>query len=505
MSAKQSHKRKSGILLPMTALPSRFGVGDLGPEAWRFADFLRDAGQTLWQVLPLTATDPGCGNSPYSPTTAFAGSALLISPEAMTQSGLLEEGDLRDTPSYDLDRVDYDAVSAFKTRLFQKAWTRFKRRGPNPEFLAFCEREAEWLRGYSLFVTLKNSMNGKPWHDWPHELKFREPDALAEFEKEHKDEVMFQSFLQYLFALQMSALRGHLKELNIELVGDVPVYVTGDCADVWQHPELFDLDEDLNPVSVAGVPPDYFSATGQLWGNPLYNWKAMKRRGFHWWVSRLRHLLSFFDHVRIDHFRGLVAYWALPAGAKTAEHGEWRDVPYQDFFGKLREAFPNMPLWAENLGIITPDVEELRVSLGLPGMLILQFAFGNPWENPYAPHNHTPVNVVYTGTHDNNTTRGWWLEDASEAEKKNLSAYLGHEATEEGVALDLARMALSSVAEIAVVPMQDWLNLGAEGRFNVPSTPSGNWAWRLRPHLAGPDLAREIRELTFLYGRSMAE
>ena len=498
-------KRTSGALLPVTALPSRFGVGDLGPEALKFADFLHKAGQSLWQVLPLTATDPGCGNSPYSPTSAFAGSPILISPEPLVPLGLLDEADLEGAPAFAPDRVDYDGVLRFKDALFQRAWARFQAlpqaHESRSEFAAFCERERGWLDDYALFVAIKGAMGGRAWSEWPEGLRSRQPAALADFERGHADEIGFQRFLQYLFATQMAALRDHLRELGIALIGDVPVYVTRDCADLWQHPELFDLDEELNPVSVAGVPPDYFSEKGQLWGNPTYNWEAMEADGFRWWVERLRRLLTFFDRVRIDHFRGLVAYWALPADAKTAEHGEWKDVPYREFFGRLKEAFPGLPLWAENLGIITPDVEELRTSLGLPGMLILQFAFGNPADNPYAPHNNSPLNVIYTGTHDNNTTRGWFGEDASEGERANLSAYLGHDVTAESAALDLTRMALASVAETAVIPMQDWLDLGSEARVNVPSTPKGNWAWRMSPGATTEELAAFMRKLTALYGR----
>ncbi|MCR5346738.1 MAG: 4-alpha-glucanotransferase [Fretibacterium sp.] len=495
-------KRKSGILLPLTSLPSQFGIGDLGPEAFRFAEFLHEAGQTLWQVLPLTATDPGCGNSPYSPTSAFAGSHILISPEALVQDGLLNESDLSDMPAFSSPaHVDYECVLTTKEQLFRKAWARFKKGRNRAEFEEFCTQEQEWLDSYTLFVAIKKSMNGKPWHQWPHGLRFRETRDIGAFRRQNRDELGYQSFLQYLFARQMAALRAHLKELEIELVGDVPVYVTRDCADVWQNPELFNLDEELNPVLVAGVPPDYFSAKGQLWGNPTYNWEAMKKTGFHWWVERLRHLLTFFDHVRIDHFRGLVAYWALPADAETAEFGEWLDVPYREFFGRLKEEFPDLPFWAENLGILTPEVEGLRTSLSLPGMLILQFAFGNPADNPYAPHNHAPVNVVYTGTHDNNTTRGWFEQDASVGERENLTAYLGHNLSGDTVALELVRMALASVAAVAVIPMQDWLNLGTEARINIPSTPRDNWTWRMTPGAATPELAEKIRSLSAIYGR----
>lgn len=488
------------MLLPVTSLPSRSGVGDLGPEALKFAEFLHDAGQSLWQVLPLTATDPGCGNSPYSPVSAFAGSPLLISLEALAADGLLDDANLGSAPNFSKDHVDYDAVAAYKTPLLRKAWERF-RQGGSPEFDAFRDSARGWLEDWSLFITIKNVMEGRPWRQWPDGLKFRRTEALAEFRREHADEVECQNFIQYLFARQMAALRERLRELRVELVGDVPVYVTGDCADVWANPGLFDLDENLNFVSVAGVPPDYFSEKGQLWGNPTYNWEAMRQDGFRWWVERLRHLLTFFDRVRIDHFRGLVAYWALPADAETAEHGQWKDVPFRDFFGKLREAFPEMPFWAENLGVLTPDVEELRMSLGLPGMLILHFAFGNPGENPYAPHNHTPLNVVYTGTHDNNTTRGWLMADATPEERTHLSAYLGREVTVGSVARDMTHMGMTSVAETAVIPMQDWLNLGPEARINTPSTPMGNWAWRMVPGAATPELAKRMKELAALCGR----
>ena len=494
-------KRRSGVLLPLTSLPSRFGIGDLGPEALEFAKFLHEAGQSLWQVLPLTATDPGCGNSPYSPTSAFAGSPLLVSPEELAKSGLLDEGDLRDIPDFDPAHVDYKAAAKLKTRLLRRAWARFRNEG-HSDYEAFCGRERHWLEDHSLFAAIKESRGRRPWSEWPEGLRFREPGALEAFGRKHADDVGYHSFVQYVFSIQLAALRERMARLGVGMVGDVPVYVTRDCSDVWQHPELFDLDEELNPVSVAGVPPDYFSAKGQLWGNPLYNWEAMRAGGFRWWIDRLRRLFAFFDLVRIDHFRGLVAYWSIPADAETAERGEWRDAPCREFFARIREEFPNMPLWAENLGVITPDVEDLRTSMGLPGMLVLQFAFGNPWENPYAPHNHTPVNVVYTGTHDNNTSRGWFREDASPSERENLEAYLGRSLSEETAAGELARMALASVAETAVIPMQDWLAVDSRGRINIPSTPSGNWTWRMAPGEATPELARRMRELTALYGRT---
>lgn len=495
-------RRKSGILLPVTSLPSRYGIGDLGPEAFAFAEFLRDAGQAVWQVLPLTAIDGGCGNSPYSPTSAFAGNPLLISPDALASSGLLSREDLGEAPVFEAARVDYDRVRDFKDTLLRKAWANFKRAGTRSEYESFFSDNRHWLEGYSFFAAFKGCRGGQPWYEWPEDLKFRHHEALHRAWVEMGDEIEFHRFVQYLFASQMAELRSRLADLNIELVGDVPVYVTRDCADVWLHPHLFELDETLAPTSVAGVPPDYFSATGQLWGNPLYNWDAMLESDFRWWMERLRHLLTLFDRVRIDHFRGLVGYWSLPADAKTAEIGCWRSVPYERFFAELKRNFPTLPFLAENLGVLTPDIEALRRDMGLPGMLVLHFAFGDPAGNPYAPHNHTPVNVVYTGTHDNNTSLGWFEEDASSRELANLSLYLGHEANRQTVARDMVRMAMASVAETAVVPMQDHLELNSSGRINVPSTPTGNWTWRLTPAQADERLAARIRTLTDLYGRA---
>lgn len=516
-SALKKYRREAGILLPVTSLPSRFGIGDLGPEAFKFAEFLHDAGQSIWQTLPLSATDPGCGNSPYSPTSAFAGNFLVISPEWLVKFNLLNESDLNNFSSMalinnlsDLSHVNYDAVLEFKDKIFRLAWDNFNKNFNGTEifynFKNFCEKEREWLDGWSVFIAIKKSQGGKAWYDWPEGLKKREPEAMKNFIENNLNEIDYQKFLQYIFASQMTELQAHLRKLNICLIGDVPVYVTLDCADVWQYPELFDLDENLNPVTVAGVPPDYFSAKGQLWGNPTYNWDKMRETNFHWWIKRLRHLLTFFDFdkVRIDHFRGLIAYWVLPADAETAEFGEWRDVPYKEFFAQLEKEFPEMPFWAENLGILTPDVEELRINLGLPGMLVLQFAFGNPADNPYAPHNNKKINVIYTGTHDNNTTRGWFNEDASENELKNLALYLGHELNEKDIALDMTRMALMSVADVAIILMQDYLNLGSEARINIPSTPFYNWTWRMAKFQDDNELkilAEKMRGLAAIYGR----
>ena len=499
------NKRSAGILLPITSLPSKYGIGDFGSEAFNFADFLHDAGQKIWQVLPLTTIDPGCGNSPYSPTSAFAGNYLLISPDELVKDNLLLPEELNKfAAKYDFDKtpdkVDYESAREFKTEVLNAAYKHYIK-SSSGKFEAF-RKSTEWLRDFALFSVIKQVNGGAAWYEWPEELKHREPDALKKFSKEYSDEIAWQEFYQFMFFSQAAKLKEHLKKLNIELVGDMPLYVTRDCADVWQSPELFDFDEELNPVTVAGVPPDYFSATGQLWGNPTYKWDVMEKQNFKWWIDRLKNLLSMFDRVRIDHFRGLVAYWAVPYGETTAQNGEWVDVPYEKFFAALKKEFPTMPFWAENLGIITPDVEELRKKMELPGMLVLHFAFGNPADNPYAPHNHTRDSVVYTGTHDNNTSRGWFENDATNDEIKNFSSYVGRDIMDGYIfTSEVTRLAVSSVADTAIVPMQDYLKLGAESRTNTPSTPSGNWAWKMRADAIPDGLADRIKAACKLYGR----
>ena len=493
--------RKSGILLSITSLPSKYGIGDLGPEASKFATFLKEAGQSIWQVLPLSPTDGGNGNSPYSPLSAFAGNPLIISPEAMVSSGLLDKDDLKDMPVFAQGAVDYDSVRKFKDSILRLAWARFKNSGNRADYEVFFNANRHWVESYSFFAAIKEARGGQPWYEWPDDLKFRHHEALHNIWLNMKDEIEYQRFVQFIFNMQMLNFRDCLEQFNIELVGDMPIYVTRDCADVWVNPHLFELDDKLNPISVAGVPPDYFSATGQLWGNPLYRWDVMASDGFQWWVSRLKHLMQFFDKVRIDHFRGLIGYWSLSADSQTAEKGCWRGVPHERFFARLSQEFPNMPFWAENLGILTADIEAARRGMNMPGMLILQFAFGDPSGNPYAPHNHTQDNVVYTGTHDNNTTLGWFREDATPQEVSNLILYLGREVNKDNLVVDMVRMALASVADTSVIPMQDILELGSSARMNIPSTPSGNWTWRMAPGMASKELASRLRALTGLYGR----
>ncbi|GHS90099.1 4-alpha-glucanotransferase [Synergistales bacterium] len=493
--------RKSGILLPMTALPSKYGIGDFGPEATRFAEFLSNAGQTVWQVLPSTAVDGGCGNSPYSPPSAFAGNPLLISPDMMVASGLLDADDIKNTPAFSVSSVDYDAVRAFKGDLLRRAWSNFKAVGRWTEYDEFWSVNRYWLESYSFFAAIKELQDGKSWYEWPDDLKFRTGSALHKIWEESSDEVSFHRFVQFVFYSQFAEFRDCLDQFNIELVGDMPIYMTLDSADVWANPHLFELDDKLKPTSVAGVPPDYFSETGQLWGNPLYRWDVMERDGFQWWISRLHHLLAWFDKIRIDHFRGLIGYWSVPAGEETAEKGYWRNAPHEQFFARISREFPARPFWAENLGVLSSGIEAARKGMGLPGMLVLHFAFGNPSDNPYAPHNHTHDSVVYVGTHDNNTSIGWFMEDKTPEELQNLILYLGKEITSDSICDDMIRVALSSVAETAIIQMQDYLHLGSSARMNTPSTPSGNWAWRMTPSQATGELASYIQKLTKLYGR----
>ncbi|MCL2767492.1 MAG: 4-alpha-glucanotransferase [Synergistaceae bacterium] len=497
--------RKAGVLLHISSLPSRWGIGDFGQESLRFASFLNKAGVSIWQILPITPTEEITGNSPYSPASAFAGNFLYISPELLVDSGLLEKNDpdIVAPPAFSKEIVDFPKVRVFKQKLLRKAFERFKNKGDFKDYELFIEQNQYWVEPWSFFTALKKAKNGKPWYEWDNGLKFRTHEALHQAWLSHQNEIEYERFVQFVFFQQVKEFRKELNELEIELVGDVPIYTTLDSADVWVKPNLFQLDEDLLPTSVAGVPPDYFSETGQLWGNPLYNWNTMKEDGFSWWMSRLRHSLLLFDFLRIDHFRGLVGYWSVPSDEATAINGSWQEVP-QEFFTTLRTEFPDGPFWAENLGIITEDVVSTMRDMKFPGMLILQFAWSDTPSNSYAPHNHTGDNVIYTGTHDNNTTLGWYINDVTKEEKIIISDYIGKNINKDNICEELIRLALSSVADYAVVPMQDFLKLGSESRFNKPSTPSGNWNWRMLPEMANEALAKEIFKKVEIYGRSRA-
>ncbi len=497
--------RRSGILLHPTSLPSPFGIGDLGPGAYRFAEFLAAAGQTVWQLLPLNPTVPIYGNSPYSGPSVFAGSPLLISPELLEEDGLLDFDDLRGYPSMGEDRVPYAGVLEQKGRLLQLAYERFRaiRGGTRPlEFERFCNANDHWLRDYSLFVALKERHGGVAWSDWPVEIRDRDEAALQSWEHELADRIGLERFIQFTFYSQWTALKRHCNALNIQLMGDAPIYVSYDSADVWANPGLFKLGDDKKPRVVAGVPPDYFSETGQLWGNPVYDWERLASTRYDWWVKRLGFCMRLYDLVRLDHFRGFVGYWEVPASEKTAVNGKWVEAPANHFFGVLLQRYPFLPLVAEDLGVITADVREIMQRFGFPGMKVLLFAFGNVAENLAAPHHHTRDNVVYTGTHDNNTTRGWFQTEAREDELRNLSRYLGRPIEQDTVAWELIRLAMMSVANLAVIPMQDVLGLGAEARMNTPSITYGNWEWRMKEGALTGALAEKLLDYSRLYNRA---
>ena len=497
-------ERAAGILLHPTSLPGPHGVGDLGAAAHRFVDFLAAGRQTLWQIMPLGPV--GLGNSPYASSSAFAGSPLLISLDELAGLGWLEEGDLIG-PEFPPDRVEYEAAWQFKREKLRAAFDRFRERASDEDRTAlaeFCERERGWLDDYTLFAAIKERHEGA-WWDWPEELALREPGALDRAREELAPEVAFQGFGQWVFWTQWGALRRHANERGIRIVGDIPIFVAQDSVDVWAHRDIFFLDEHGQPTVVAGVPPDYFSPTGQRWGNPLYNWDRLAETGYAWWIDRFRSTLELVDLIRIDHFRGFQGYWEVPADEETALHGRWMPGPGMPFFEAVRSALGDLPMIVEDLGDITPDVIELREALGFPGMKVLQFAFGEEalrdvptGENPYLPHNYEENCVAYTGTHDNDTTVGWYAS-REEPERHAVRRYLGRNGDD--IAWDFIRLALSSVARYAIVPYQDVLALGSEARMNVPGQPTDNWTWRYREDQVARWHSEALADLTATYGR----
>jgi len=494
--------RSSGLLLHPTSLPGPWGIGDLGQQAYDFVDFLEKAGQRVWQILPLGPT--GHGNSPYQCLSSFAGNPLLISLEDLFKQGWLSADEAHSAPSADRlreDRVDYRAVGELKRWCLNRAYERFRDRPTEDQrsrFATFCVAEEEWLEDFALFVALKEHHGGASWDRWEHGAVLRQPQALQDWKQRLKDQVEANRFFQFVFFEQWGKLKEYANRKDIRIVGDMPVFVAYDGADVWSHPDLFFLDDDRRPTVMAGVPPDYFSQTGQLWGNPLYRWDRMGEDGYRWWISRVRNTLDLVDLVRLDHFRGFEAYWEVEAGEKTAANGRWVKGPGEKLFRALKEAVGDLPFVAEDLGLITPEVEHLRDQFDLPGMKVLHFAFGGNASNPYLPHNHVPKSVIYTGTHDNDTTVGWF--NCLEArEKKVIEKYVGHPLQEP--CRDLLRLAFSSVAETAIVPVQDLLCLGSDARMNVPGVGDGNWEWRLRQGQLTEHLAEELKNVTLFYGR----
>jgi 4-alpha-glucanotransferase len=491
--------RKAGILLHPTSLPGPFGVGDLGPQARRWVDFLAAAGQSVWQILPLTP--PGFGDSPYQCYSDAAGNALLVSPEEMAADGLLDAEETSGRASLPEGAADFPAAAALKAGWFQAAFDRLQS-GAVPrlagEFRRFREEEAFWLEDFSLFLALKRAHAGRAWWEWEPELAEFQPAAVAQARGALAGAAAEAAFEQFLFRRQWDALRDYARGNGVVLIGDLPVFCALDSAEVWSNRSGYQLDAHGRPTVVAGVPPDYFSPTGQLWGNPIFRWEALARDGYAWWIRRARAALRCADRIRLDHFRGYVKYWAVPAGEKTAERGSWEAGPGADLFDRVRDAFGGLPFLAEDLGVITADVVALRERLGLPGMRVLQFAFDSDGGNPFLPHNYEPRTAVYTGTHDNDTSAGWY-RSLSDAERRRVDLYLG--CPEKDFSWEFLRLAWGSVAEIAVCPLQDLLGLGSEARMNFPGRTGGNWTWRFRAEDLRPDLAQRLRELTERYGR----
>ena len=495
--------RGSGILLHITSLPGAFGIGDLGPKAYEFADFLLRAKQRYWQILPLNPTDPKHGNSPYHSRSAFACNPLLISPELLLDQGWIEKRNLEDSAEFQVNRVDYDRALVWKGNILQTAYENFKTKETSEEYSVFVEENWRWIDDYTLFMVLKSHFDGRVWSEWPEEFRDRRPQALEWARNEFSDQIKRHSFFQYVFFKQWVSLRRYCQAHDIKIIGDLPIYVVYDSSDVWSDPLMFNLDVEKKPLTVSGVPPDYFSDMGQLWGNPVYRWDVLKERGYDWWIDRLRHNLRLYDIVRVDHFRGFAGYWEIPAGEVNAINGTWVEAPAWDFFNRITTEFKELPIIAEDLGVITPDVEAVRSHFNFPGMKILLFAFGDDLPtNPYAPHNLEKNCFLYTGTHDNNTARAWFENETTPEMRRRISAYIGREALPENIHSELIRLAMMSVADTVIFPLQDILGLGGESRMNRPSTRNGNWEWRLDPDLLTTSVVDELRSMTELYGRT---
>ncbi len=497
-------ERSSGIILHITSLPSKFGIGDLGPEAYKFADFLANAEVRYWQILPLSPVEGGSGYSPYSGLSAFAGNPMLISPEFLLREKYLKKSDITVEEPFPADYVDFQPVISFKKKLLDKAFSAFKNQDSKEHTKAyddFCDQNHYWLEDFADFMAFKNHFENKMWLHWPEEFRDRKGKPMKKLRKELADAIEKEKFLQFIFFHQWDELKKYCAEKNIGFFGDIPFYVGHDSADVWSHPHLFKLHHDKSPKAVAGVPPDYFSATGQLWGMPVFDWDVLRDKNYSWWVHRIAHNLEMFDLIRLDHFRAFSDYWEVPADHDTAVHGTWQPGPGRDLFKTLKNKLRKLPIIAEDLGDIDQKVYDLMEAYGLPGMKVLHFAFDAEMpKSAYISHHHVPDSVVYTGTHDNNTSKGWYKQ-ASAEEKKRIATYLNTNTTENNIADLMTRLALSSVAKLAVVPMQDVLGLGEEAIMNIPSTATDNWKWRMKPGKATTTLAKKIQKIVQLYYR----
>jgi 4-alpha-glucanotransferase len=492
-------KRHSGILLHITSLPSKYGIGDMGPSAYAFVDFAAASKQKYWQILPVNPTDGINGNSPYSCSSAFAGNPWLISPQIMVEEGFLKNSEARVPSSLPDDKVDYARVVALKTKIFNYAFRRFQRLSGSDreDFDRFVHREHYWLEDYALFTVIKSVTQGRVWNEWPKPLKTRQPAALKEFQRKYIAELERVKFIQYLFFRQWFQLKAYANSKQVEIIGDIPIYVNYDSVEAWCHPSFFKLDSDSRMKFISGVPPDYFSRTGQRWGNPVYNWANLKKDKYSWWVKRIEHDLTMFDRLRIDHFRGFAGFWQIPVHEKLAVFGRWAKGPGAAFFKVLGRRFKKLPIIAEDLGEITPDVIRLMEKFGFPGMRVLLFAFdGELKTNPHVPAHYPVHSVAYTGTHDNNTIQGWFHHEAKPHEKANIARVLGVSFAPANLHWVMIEALMRSRAEGVIVPMADYLGLGQEGRMNTPATKVNNWQWRLKARALSPTLSRKIASIT---------
>ncbi len=491
--------RSSGVLLHPTSLPGRYGIGDLGEWAYRFVDWLEANSQSVWQVLPLGPTS--YGDSPYQTLSAFAGNPNLISLGTLIGEGWLTRDDLADAPDFPADRVDYGWVIGYHDRMLTLAYERFAAQGSAEQKAAFgewCAQNAHWLDDFALFAALKDHHGGRPWVEWPEGEALHEESALAQARQTHARRINEHRFRQWVFHTQWCAVKSYANAKGIRLFGDIPIFVAHDSADVWANHDEYYLDEKGYPTVIAGVPPDYFSPTGQRWGNPLYRWDVMKARGYSWWISRFQATLNVVDYLRIDHFRGFEAYWEIPAEEETAVNGRWVPGPGEDFFNVVQGALGELPIIAEDLGVITEGVEKLRDHFNLPGMKVLQFAWSDP-KNPFLPHNHVPNCIVYSGTHDNNTTLGWWNNEVDDDTRRFIAEYLGQDVRD--AAFTLMQVGMRSAAHTFIAPLQDVLGLGPEARMNTPGQPAGNWTWRFTPEMLNAHASQRLAHLTWLYQR----
>lgn len=496
------HKRYSGILLHPSSLPNRFGIGDFGQSAYEFINFLASSKQRLWQILPLGPTS--YGDSPYQCLSAFAGNPYFIDLDRLKAEGYLSEEDLSDVPDFPKDKVDYGWIFQWKPQKLRKAYQNFLRGVGDEEgylYEQFCNRQHYWLEDYAIYSAIKESYGGRPWNQWEEGLRKRDPKILEEWCNENEDDIRYHRFVQFQVDKHWNSVKSYAHEKGVQIVGDIPIFVAYDSADVWANQHLFELDEEGAPTVVAGTPPDYFSETGQLWGNPLYNWAKNAEDGYQWWKQRFQRELEKTDIIRIDHFRGFAEYWEVPAQDETAANGRWIEGPRHHFFRTLREQMGELPLIAEDLGFITPMVGELRTTHQFPGMKILQFAFFEGNDNPFLPHAYEKDFVVYTGTHDNNTTRGCYKLDLSEEDRKRIERYVGKPITEENVTAEMTRLAWASTAAFAIIPLQDLLNLDEKGRLNTPGKAAGNWCWRFNMNDLNDDRRDWLIELTETYQR----